>query len=87
MYKNRASSGKNNISGDNIARIRKQLTPKVSQRFLADRMQLEGIELDKNAIQRIESGARFITDIELKAFAKVLAVSYEELLGSRQKGG
>ena len=38
MYKNRASSGKNNISGDNIARIRKQLTPKVSQRFLADRM-------------------------------------------------
>ena len=80
MYKNRASSGKNNISGDNIARIRKQLTPKVSQRFLADRMQLEGIELDKNAIQRIESGARFITDIELKAFAKVLAVSYEELL-------
>ena len=41
---------------------------------------LEGIELDKNAIQRIESGARFITDIELKAFAKVLAVSYEELL-------
>lgn len=80
MYKNRASSGKNNISGDNIARIRKQLTHKVSQRFLADRMQLEGIELDKNAIQRIESGARFITDIELKAFAKVLAVSYEELL-------
>ncbi len=80
MYKNRASSGKNNISGDNIARIRKKLTPKVSQRFLADRMQLEGIELDKNAIQRIESGARFVTDIELKAFAKVLAVSYEELL-------
>ena len=71
---------KTTYQGDNIARIRKQLTPKVSQRFLADRMQLEGIELDKNAIQRIESGARFITDIELKAFAKVLAVSYEELL-------
>ncbi len=80
MYKNRAVSGKNNISGSNIARIRKGLHPKVSQRLLADRMQLEGIELDKNAIQRIESGARFITDIELKTFAKVLNVSYEELL-------
>lgn len=80
MYKNRASSGRNNISGNNIARIRKGLCPKVSQRLLADKMQLEGIELDKNAIQRIESGARFITDIELKTFAKVLDVSYEELL-------
>lgn len=80
MYKNRAVSGKNNISGGNIARIRKELHPKVSQRLLADKMQLEGIELDKNAIQRIESGARFVTDIELKTFAKVLAVSYEELL-------
>lgn len=80
MYKNRAISGKNNISGSNIARIRKSLYPKVSQRLLADKMQLEGIELDKNAIQRIESGARFITDIELKTFAKVLHASYEELL-------
>lgn len=80
MYKNRAGSGKNNISGCNIARIRKSLYPKVSQRLLSVKMQLEGIELDKNAIQRIESGARFITDIELKAFAKVLNVSYEELL-------
>ena len=80
MYKNRAASGKNNISGTNIARIRKALHPKVSQRPLSVKMQLEGIELDKNAIQRIECGARFITDIELKAFAKVLNVSYEELL-------
>lgn len=80
MYKNRAASGKNNISGSNIARIRKALHPKVSQRLLAVKMQLEGIELDKNAIQRIECGARFITDIELKAFAKVLNTSYEELL-------
>ena len=80
MYKSRASSGRNNISGGNIARTRKELCPKVSQRLLADKMQLEEIEMDKNAIQRIESGARFITDIELKTFAKVLDVSFEELL-------
>ncbi len=80
MYKNRASSGKNNISGSNIARIRKEMNPKASQRLLADKMQLEGIELDKNAIQRIESGDRINTKIELKTFAKVLDVSYDELL-------
>lgn len=80
MYKNKAINGKNNISGKNIARIRKKLVPKTSQRALADKMQLEGIELDKNAIQRIESGQRFVTDIELKTFAKVLNVSLEELL-------
>lgn len=83
MYKNKTKSGTNNISGNNIARIRKEMYPKVSQRFLADKMQLEGIELDKNAIQRIESGARFVTDIELKAFAKVLDVSYEDLLAEQ----
>lgn len=43
-------------------------------------MQLEGIEIDKNAIQRIESGKRFITDIELKVFARVLNVSVDVLL-------
>ena len=41
---------------------------------------LEGIALDKNAIQRIESGQRFVTDIELKTFAKVLGVSCDTLL-------
>ena len=80
MYKNKASNGRNNIAGLNIARLRKSLIPKTSQRALADKMQLEGIELDKNAIQRIESGQRFITDIELKAFAKVLQVDYSVLL-------
>lgn len=35
----------------------------LSQRALADRMQLAGIDIDKNAIQRIECGKRFVTDI------------------------
>lgn len=80
MYKNKAANGKNNISGINIALYRKALVPKTSQRALADKMQLKGIELDKNAIQRIESGQRFVTDIELKAFAQILNVSYYDLL-------
>ena len=52
----------------------------MSQRALADKMQLFGIDLDKNAIQRIECGKRFITDIELLAFSKVLNTSLENLL-------
>ena len=52
----------------------------MSQRALADKMQLFRIDLDKNAIQRIECGKRFITDIELLAFSKVLNTSLENLL-------
>lgn len=52
----------------------------MSQRMLAEAMQLIGIDLDKNAIQRIECGKRFVTDIELKALSKVLNVTLEELL-------
>ena len=80
IYKNKTTTGRNNVSGIYIAKIRKSLSPKVSQRALADKMQLQGIELDKNAIQRIESGQRFITDIELKVFANVLGVSCDDLL-------
>ena len=36
--------------------------------------------MDKNAIQRIESGDRFVTDIELKVFAAFFGVSTDELL-------
>ena len=52
----------------------------MSQRILAEKLQLCGIDVDKNAIQRIESGQRFVTDIELKALADVFHVSIENLL-------
>jgi len=43
-------------------------------------MQLVGIDIDKNAVQRIECGKRFVTDIEISAFAKVFDVTTDELL-------
>lgn len=52
----------------------------MSQRKLAEQMQLREIDLDKNAIQRIESGQRFVTDIELLAFSELFGVSCDELL-------
>lgn len=79
MFKNK--NGKyNNIFGENIAKIRKAIVPTVSQRALADKLQLCGIDVDKNAIQRIECGKRFVTDIELVAIANVLNVPILDLL-------
>ncbi len=78
MFINKTAEGLNNICGKNISKYRANL--KISQRELADRMQLAGIDIDKNAIQRIECGKRFVTDIELIAFVKVFNITYEELL-------
>ena len=42
-------------------------------------MQINGLDIDKNAIQRIEAGKRFITDIELIIFSNVLNIKIDEL--------
>lgn len=80
MFKNKSNTGKNNICGENVYNLRKNFVPKMSQRMLAERLQLLGIDVDKNAIQRIESGQRFVTDIELVALSKVFNTSCDELL-------
>lgn len=80
MYKNKNPDGSLNLCGNKIRELRQALTPTVSQRMLADQLQLIGIDLDKNAIQKIESGKRFVTDIEIAAFAKVFNITTDELL-------
>lgn len=80
MFKNKSADNKNNISGIKIQAFRKSQKPKMSQRMMAEKLQLLGIDVDKNAIQRIESGQRFVTDIELKALKTLFNVSYEDLL-------
>ena len=79
MFKNK-NDGKNNLCGDKIRALRLGYRTRLSQRALADKMQLIGIDLDKNAIQRIECGKRFVTDIELRAFAEIFGVSLDELV-------
>jgi transcriptional regulator with XRE-family HTH domain len=78
MFKNKCPDGKLNISGSNIRKYRLKL--KISQRVLAEKLQLIGVDLGKNAIQQIESGQRFITDIELRAFSEIFNVCSDELL-------
>ena len=78
MFTNRSEDGNNNRCGKAVANRRKQMGK--SQRELADALQLAGLDVDKNAIQRIEAGKRFVTDIELVYLAKVLDISVDMLL-------
>ena len=85
MFKNKTATGRNNICGETIYRLRTIQPKKMSQRMLADAMQLRGVDVDKNAIQRIESGQRFVTDIELACLSNIFNVSCDELLGISSK--
>ena len=82
MFINKSKSGKNNVCGSNIAKFRKELN--ISQRALADRLQLVGLDVDKNAIQRMESGQRFITDIEIRYLCKALNISIEDFFANTE---
>ena len=83
MFINKSTDGLNNICGKNVAYYRKKMN--ISQRKLADLLQLEGLDVDKNAIQRIECGKRFVTDIEIAALASVLKIGYADLLKTENK--
>lgn len=82
MFTNRLDNGRNNLCGVQIANQRKHLGK--SQRELADDLQRLGLDVDKNAVQRIEAGKRFVTDIELVYLSKALNLSYGELLSEEQ---
>ena len=58
MFINKARDGRNNICGECIAKIR--ASRKLSQRQLADLLQLQGLDVDKNAVQRIEIAVQII---------------------------
>lgn len=60
--------GKKNLSGDKIREAR--LKQRLSQSDLAAKVQIAGVTLERDSISRIEIGTRFVTDYELKIFAK-----------------
>lgn len=78
MFKNKNKDGTLNLCGKGMIELRKEKG--LSQRALADQLQLTGLDLNKNAIQQIESGQRFVTDIELKAFADYFMVPIDRLI-------
>ena len=75
--------GKKNLSGERIyqARTRKHL----SQAELAAQMQVQGVIIEREAISKIETGDRFVSDYELMVFARVLGVTMDWLVGKNQQ--
>ena len=62
-----------NISGKKLCELRK--ANKMSQQDLAEKLQLEGIDLTSKEISKIENNKRLVQDFELFAFAKIFKVS------------
>lgn len=67
-----------NMIGSKVKRLRTER--KLTQKELAEKLQLEGYEFSDLTILRIENGSRFVPDYELKALAHVFGVSYADLL-------
>ena len=77
MFINKTPDGKNNLCGKVVTQ--KRLSLKLSQNQLAKQLQLNGLDIDKNAVQRIEAGKRFVTDIELVVLMKVLNFNINDI--------
>lgn len=71
-------NGKRNLIAERLITLRREAG--WSQRELAGRLQLLGMDMDKNVITRIETNKRYVTDIELCALANVFHISLDELL-------
>lgn len=61
-------------------RVRAPARPRARDFKKAEKLQLNGIDVDKNAVQRIESGKRFVTDVELAVLSRIFGVSCDELV-------
>lgn len=72
-------NGKKNLCGDRVheARCKHRLT----QNDLAAKLQLAGINIERDSVSRIEIGTRFVADYELRELAIILKVSVAWLLG------
>ena len=74
-------SGKSkNIIGPKVREIR--TSQGLTQRSLAAKLQLNGLDATELTVLRIENGTRFVPDYEVKALCEVLNISYHELLGA-----
>lgn len=72
-------NGRKNICGQRIHEARCGL--RLTQSDLAAKLQVEGINIERDSISRIEIGTRFVADYELREISKILKVSVNWLLG------
>ena len=69
--------------GKNIRRIRKE--KKISQKEMAEKMQLHRIPITRETYVKLERGIRNIGASELKAIKEILDTSYELLLAETEE--
>lgn len=75
------SPNRKNISGRRIAEARAAAEPALTQEDLSARLALVGVQMDRAAVAKVENNLRRVLDFELRAFAEVLEVRVEWLLG------
>ncbi len=63
--------------GENIHRIR--IKKKLTQEQLAAKLQINGCDITRSALAKIEVGQRHIYAYELKLLKEILDVSFDEL--------
>jgi len=70
-----------NIIGDRVKLARRKAIPKITQIDLAVRLQLQGLQIERATISKIETGYREVTDVEIVAIAKALGATISWLFG------
>ena len=76
-------NGSKNLISQRLKELR--ATAGLSQRGLARKLQLIGVDMDKNVITRIETNKRYVSDIELWALCRILDVSYDYLIDGKKQ--
>lgn len=71
-------NGKKNVCGEKVHEARCKL--RMTQSDLAAKLQVAGINIERDSISRIEIGTRFVSDYEIRELAKILQVSVNWLL-------
>lgn len=82
MPKPHSDTGKKNLISKNLIELRNRHN--LSQRDLAQKLQIAGCDMDKNVITRIETQKRYVTDIEIKKLCEVLNTTFEELTKEKE---
>ena len=82
IYWDKNTNSKNRI-GKRVKKLR--IAKKLSQKALAEQLQLAGYEFNDLTVLRIEQGIRFIPDYEVVALAEYFQVSCDYLLGITEK--
>ena len=75
--------GEKNLISQRLIALRKEQG--LSQRDLAQKLQLAGYEFSDLTVLRIEQGTRFVPDYEVVALAEFFHVSREYLLGVKSE--